>query len=170
MKRTAVTLHTLPLPSSLLPPPRQGGRLDEAAATWLYLGGLFEALSGRLFAGTGGGGGLAAALALYKHAATAPPYGLRRASGWHEALAAAYCGLLVSETELGALGGGGGGAGGGGPGGVAPGRVRQLVMQVREAVGAEAGGRVGDCARGSGRVWARAQGPGSRGLGVGAWE
>ena len=113
----------------------QGGALDHAAASTLYLGGLFEALTGRLFPGaasSGPGGGLAAALTIYKHATAAVPLAARRGSGIHEALAVAFGGLVVSELEAAAgwSGGGGGGGGAGGATAVQPGRARTLLLQV----------------------------------------
>ncbi|KAG2443281.1 hypothetical protein HYH02_009351 [Chlamydomonas schloesseri] len=120
-----------------------GGALDAASASTLYLGGLFEALTGRLFPGAasagsppGPGGGLAAALTIHKHATAAVPLAARRGSGVHEALAVAFGGLVVSELEAAAgWSGGGGGGGGGGPGGAAavqPARARMLLLQAME--------------------------------------
>ncbi|GFR52209.1 hypothetical protein Agub_g14749, partial [Astrephomene gubernaculifera] len=102
----------------------RGGSLDAPSASHLYLGGLFECLTGRLFPAAGGGG-TAAALTVFKHAAAAVPAAVRQASGYHEALAVSYCGLLVSELAEGGTGSGGGG-------GVQPGRVRDVLMQALE--------------------------------------
>ncbi|KXZ47710.1 hypothetical protein GPECTOR_33g592 [Gonium pectorale] len=112
----------------------QGGALDAPSASTLYLGGLFEVLTARLFPAAGGGG-LAAALTVYKHATAAVPAAVRRASGHHEALAVSYCSLVVSELEAAAAAawGGGAGAGGGGAGGaLPPARARALLLQALE--------------------------------------
>ncbi|EFJ48930.1 hypothetical protein VOLCADRAFT_90249 [Volvox carteri f. nagariensis] len=114
------------------------GALDAPSASCLYLGGAFEALTGRLYPAAGGG--LAAALTIHKHATAAVTVEVRQASGFHEALVVSYCGLVVSELHgsaaAAAAGGGGGGAaargggGGVGEGGVQPAKARMAVLQL----------------------------------------
>ncbi len=108
--------------------------MDAPSASCVFVGGLFEALTGRLFPAAGGG--LAAALTIFKHATAAVPMAIRQASGHHEALAVSYCGLVVSELEaVVAAGGGRGGGSGGGTGGVQPARARMALLQVRRGYG-----------------------------------
>ncbi|GLI71321.1 hypothetical protein VaNZ11_016480, partial [Volvox africanus] len=109
----------------------EDGALDAYSASCLYLGGLFETLTGRLFPAAGGG--LAAALTIYKHVTAAAPVSVRQSSGYHEALAVAYCGLVVSELSAAAATGSGLGGGRGGAGvGVQPARARMAVLQALE--------------------------------------